>query len=53
MGVVIYSIELALEDTGVWTGVQTLVRLRITKSSVRRIVPWKRHIEHANEGPFL
>ena len=52
MGVVIYSAELAFKDIPKWTEVQRLVMLWITKSFIRRMVPWKYHIEYANEGPF-
>ena len=50
-GVVISSAESRISDIDEFTtAIQTLVRIWYTKSSVRGIVPWKRHVEHAIEN---
>ena len=53
MGVVFYSVKVSLKGVGNRTVVQRLVRVRMTKCSVRRMIPWKHYIEHANEGSSI
>ena len=54
-GVVIHYVKIALKGImGIgWIVGQRHVRPWFTKCPIRRMVPWKNDIEHADEGPFL
>lgn len=51
--VMLCFIERIMNDIGEWTTRERLVKIRSTKRrSIRRMVPWKRHVEHANKSAF-